>query len=463
MAGFFVSGETKVRPGNYIRYENGGGVNAVGASNGVVALAFPAKWGPLNEVQTMTSEAEARKIYGPNGVDVITAALAGGAATIHAIRVGTGGTQAKITLKAGETDALTLTAASVGAMPLSITIRDSIADDTLREAILYSELTQLAKYTFAVGEGEPAALAEAIAAANDGLLVASGAATGALTAVTQEPFTAGTDPTISVSEYSAALDKLETYAFNVLCVGTDDASVHALAANYTQRVIESGKLIMAVFAAKSSEAFETRIASASAFNNAAIAYAVNGFEVSGVPYDGYLAAAVIGGMLAAVPANQSLTHQAITGATAVRGELTNSQIERAIKAGGLVITRAESGVVWIEVGISTLVAPEGNQDEGWKKLRRVKTRFELMNRVTQTVEPLIGKINNDTNGRATYMMAAQGVINAMISEGKLTDGSIIEDASNPPAGDSAWFIIAVDDIDSLEKAYITFRFRFAAA
>ena len=463
MAGFFVSGETKVRPGNYIRYENGGGVNAVGASNGVVALAFPAKWGPLNEVQTLTSEAEARKLYGPDGVDVITAALAGGAATIHAIRVGTGGTQAKIVLKSGDADALTLTAASVGAMPLSITIRDSIADETLREAILYSDLTQIAKYTFAAGEGEPAALAAAIAAANDGLLIASGAATGAFTAVTQEVFAAGTDPTISVSEYSAALDKLETVAFNVLCVGTDDASVHALAASYVQRVIESGKLIMAVFAAKSSEAFDTRIASASAFNNAAIAYVINGFEVSGVPYDGYLAAAVIGGMLAAVPANQSLTHQAIAGATAIRGELTNSQIERAIKAGGLVITRAESGVIWIEVGISTLVAPEGNQDEGWKKLRRVKTRFELMNRVTQTVDPLIGKINNDTNGRATYMMAAQGVINAMISEGKLTDGSIVEDASNPPAGDSAWFIIAVDDIDSLEKAYITFRFRFAAA
>ena len=28
-----------------------------------------------------------------------------------------------------------------------------------------------------------------------------------------------------------------------------------------------------------------------------------------------------------------------------------------------------------------------------------------------------------------------------------------EDPQNPPAGDSAWFIIAVDDIDSIEKSY----------
>lgn len=28
--------------------------------------------------------------------------------------------------------------------------------------------------------------------------------------------------------------------------------------------------------------------------------------------------------------------------------------------------------------------------------------------------------------------------------------------------DSAWFIIAVDDLDSIETIYLTFRFRFAA-
>ena len=35
----------------------------------------------------------------------------------------------------------------------------------------------------------------------------------------------------------------------------------------------------------------------------------------------------------------------------------------------------------------------------------------------------------------------------------ILDGYTVElDAANPPEGDSAWFIIQADDIDSLEKA-----------
>jgi hypothetical protein len=49
----------------------------------------------------------------------------------------------------------------------------------------------------------------------------------------------------------------------------------------------------------------------------------------------------------------------------------------------------------------------------------------------------------------------------MIAEGALLSGTIYEDPNNPPSGDSAWFVVAVDDLDSAEKVYITFGFRFA--
>jgi hypothetical protein len=74
---------------------------------------------------------------------------------------------------------------------------------------------------------------------------------------------------------------------------------------------------------------------------------------------------------------------------------------------------------------------------------------------------LIGKINNNADGRATLIAAAQGIINRMIAEGALLGGTIYEDPNNPPAGDSAWFVVAVDDVDSVEKVYITFGFRFS--
>ena len=47
-------------------------------------------------------------------------------------------------------------------------------------------------------------------------------------------------------------------------------------------------------------------------------------------------------------------------------------------------------------------------------------------------------------------------------EKKLLAGAHVElDSSNPPQGDSAWFLVYADDIDALEKLYFTFKFRFS--
>jgi hypothetical protein len=62
----------------------------------------------------------------------------------------------------------------------------------------------------------------------------------------------------------------------------------------------------------------------------------------------------------------------------------------------------------------------------------------------------------------TVIQLANGVCNAMVSEGKLLAGAHVElDPDNPPQGDSAWFLVFADDIDALEKLYFAFGFRFA--
>ena len=123
---------------------------------------------------------------------------------------------------------------------------------------------------------------------------------------------------------------------------------------------------------------------------------------------------------------------------------------------------SKSKQIWIEKAINTLVTLAANQDAGWKKIRRVKERFELMSRVEETIEGMVGAVDNDADGRAAIIAAAQRVVDAMVGEKKLLSGTVIEDEANPAEGDSAWFIIAVDDLDSIETIYLTFRFRFAA-
>lgn len=173
-------------------------------------------------------------------------------------------------------------------------------------------------------------------------------------------------------------------------------------------------------------------------------------------------AARIGGLICAGASNASLTHTVISGAAKLKETLNSGTIKKALKSGCIVLSTSKSKQVWIEKAINTLVTLSKDQDAGWKKIRRVKERFELMDRVEQTTEVLIGQVDNDPDGRAAVIAAAQRVVDAMVGEKKLLSGTVIEDEGNPAQGDSAWFIIAVDDLDSIETIYLTFRFRFAA-
>jgi len=103
MSGTFVVGETKIRPGVYTRYENAGGVELAGASNGVGAAIIRANWGPLNKVTWIESPVDAAAAFGAPGtgytVNIVDEMLAGGASKVAVIRAGTGGTEGTITLK----------------------------------------------------------------------------------------------------------------------------------------------------------------------------------------------------------------------------------------------------------------------------------------------------------------------------------------------------------------------------
>ena len=49
MAGTYMLGETKVRPGSYFNIQKKGDGPASGAKNGIVGVLFKSDWGPLNQ------------------------------------------------------------------------------------------------------------------------------------------------------------------------------------------------------------------------------------------------------------------------------------------------------------------------------------------------------------------------------------------------------------------------------
>ena len=280
----------------------------------------------------------------------------------------------------------------------------------------------------------------------------------------QTDFLCGTNPTITNADYSNAFTLLEPYVFNAICIDTESVAVHTLLTAFIQKIYNDGNILpFAVIAESTSVPFETRLAHAKAINAYNVIYVGGGaIDTLGQPLEGVRAAARVAAMVASTACNQSLTHKVVTGMTDVLEMLTNSQYEQSIDAGMLTFSTSSSGNVWIESAITTLNMPQGEEDEGWKKIKRTKIRKELMNRASATVEPLIGNINNDGDGRATVMIAIGNLLSLMHTEGKLLEGGYIEiDKNNLPQGDSAWFNIYADDIDSLEKIYFVYKFRYS--
>lgn len=466
MSGTFIIGERKVRPGAYFNIQKVAEESS-GIMNGVTAVLFRADFGPLGTVVELDAENGYDQIFGTGlTTDAIKEAIAGGAKKIIACRVGNGGTKGSISLKdSGGEDAVTVTAKYPGDKDFAVTIREKLSGTGMKECIFYADTAVFEKVEFVSGAGEAKAFTEALNGSKyfDAELK-TGKDTAQLANVSQSAFTKGTNPTATVSDYSDAFAQVEAYDFNTICVDTEDVEVHLLLQSFVKRIYDAGSLVLAVVAEKHTVDLETRIAHAAAFNDEKMHYVLNAWiDEQGTEIDGYQTAARIAGMIGAAPANNSLTHAVISGFSGLLERLTNTDMVTAEKQGCIVLSYNRSKQVWIDNAINTLVTPADNQDDGWKKIRRVKTRFELIRRMSATAEDLIGRIDNDSNGRATVISQLQGVGDAMREEGKLVACTVTENSAYQDGGDSAGFVIDVIDKDSMEHIYLTFLFRFSTS
>jgi hypothetical protein len=470
----FQVGQQMVRPGFYFRVVNSGG-NTLNIPQGIVAALCRSSWGPVGEVQTFSSDTTVEQTFGTNGTanEMIEQVFLGGAAQVEVIRMGEDdGVGAAITL----VDTTSGTAVQAVKLTLSVgedgnnysaTVRDSLTDSNLRQLVIYNGQTVAQTFTFAkgaTGTGEPAALVAAVTAMNLNWITATKLADGnkTLASVTQTEFSGGQDPTVDPTAISNALDTLSSIDWNVLCIDSEDPSVHATVQAYIDSQWNLGKLVQAVVGEATDVELSTRQSDCRIFNDYLVSYVLNGFEDSnGNSIEGYLAAARVAGMIAAMNLTDSLTHAVVVSASDIVGNLANQDIINSLNAGAILFTKNSQKQVQVEYGINTYISPDADYDAGWHKIRRVNTRIYLMSEIAAAWDPLVGKVNNDSVGQSTLIAAAKGVINQMVKAGALLDGTVGLDPDNLAVGDSAWFTYAVDDIDSAEKLYGTFGFEFS--
>jgi Phage tail sheath protein. len=466
MAGMFTLGEVKVRPGAYSNIQSLGNSKITGAMNGVTAVVFKSDWGPLNEVVEVSREKGNEELFGTAlTADIIGEAMKGGAKRVLCCRIGEGGTISKvILLDKNGAEAIEIASKYVGAREFSVSIREKLSDATKKECIIYQDTKAVETLTFEKGAKEIVALVAAFSKSvhfNAVKLIEGN--DGEFQNVAQQKFTKGTNPTVTTGSYSEGLLVLESEKYNTICVDTEDQAVHILLASYLDRIYDAGQFGMGVVAEKEDVTLTERMGHAVAFNNHKMHYVVNPRMKTSVGIiDGYQTAARVAGLIAATPASRSLTHMVIEGGLELMEKITPTQIIEAETKGCLVLTMNGANQVWIDSGINTLTALSDNQDEGWKKIRRTKTRFELVTRAVAQADSLIGKVDNDTNGRATIVSQVQGIGTAMIEEGKLVSCNVTESIQVKSEGDNAYFDIEAIDKDSAEHIYLTFKFGFSS-
>lgn len=455
MAQIFKEGEMKVRPDVYYRYSNKGSNEAVGAVDGINALVMQSSWGPVSEVKAFTKAAEVKETFGDcDGTKMAEAMFEEGASTIYIYRAGgTGGV--KGSLKQGEN--VVITAKYEGSFPIKVKVQKKPGDEVKQCFIIVDGAVKETFYFDAVEEGEAAALAALLK--KSAYVSMEEGKTGAV-AEFEEVLTGGSNPSVTGDGYVDGFYALEPYFYNVICCDTISDGIQNLLHAYIDEAVKVGKFPIGVVGADVTTSFNDRKAKAAAFNDEQIAFIGNSYaDIDGNTMPLNLAAARLAGAIAATPANKSIIHRAISNASDVPEKFTNAQYEEAILSGMILFSKSSDGQIWFDSGVTTLIKPDDNQDAGWKKLKRTKVRNELMHRLDVIMEKLIGKVNCDDDGIADVLQAGMGLLKDMAREKKILDGATFTlDAENPKTSDSAWFVVEADDIDTLEKIYLHYKF-----
>ncbi len=466
----YEDGKEYKRPGVYRKYTNANTrTNIIQALDGIGKLPIQADWGPLNEVtvhNVSDADVTIRQIYGNGGtVNIANAFMDGGLNTLYLIRVGDGGTKGSTELQIDGSDAVTVTLKYPGTRKFALTVRDKLGSSNDRELIIYDGEEALETITFPTDENEAKALVEAVTAYNSNYITAvaeEAAPSGSIDAVTQQAFTGGVNPTVTTESYGTAFEALEPYYCNTIALDTVDSDVQDLLKEYNRTAFADGCLDISVIGSQGSEDLSTRMSNAASNNNPTIVYFGSDFVKSdGTVVTGAEAIAIVAGVIAATPSNESIVHKIMPKAANVTELLKNRDYTNAISNGLLLLSVNDDGEVVFDSGVTTLVKPDKNQDDGWKKIKRVKVRHETFYRLDKQMEKLIGKVNCDSDGIANVIQQGQMVLDEMAKERKLIDPTFIIDSEKGYGGDTAHFIIDAVDIDTLERIFLNYQFKYS--
>ena len=269
-----------------------------------------------------------------------------------------------------------------------------------------------------------------------------------LEAVAGVSLTGGTDGTAANSDIAAFLDDMESVNFNTLAFPVTEESLLAACVTKIKYLRENvGRGVKAVV--------PDYIADYEGIINVTNSVIINGVTLSDAQ-----ATAWVAGADASASNVQSNTHKIYVGAESVANAKTHEQAVAAIQNGEFFFSYSENGDVIVEYDINSLTSFTDRKDKSYSKNRVLRVFDSFAESIRLNFPP--NKYSNNENGWDIMDGMGRSILKQFFDAGAIrnvdydSDFAVVRGESK---GDSTYFNVGLQPVDSAEKLYFTVKTR----
>ena len=267
---------------------------------------------------------------------------------------------------------------------------------------------------------------------------------GALAAIAAMNLTGGTDATAQNDDLTTFMDTWEKVKFNTVAMPITDSSMKAAIKTKIKYLRESmGRGVQAVV-----PDFPADYEGIISIKNG---YAIDDDKLSAAEATAWVAGASAGASYV-----ESLTYDAVDGATDLVDALTHEEYVDAINKGHFAFSISEENKVIVEYDINSLTSFKQPKDETYRKNRVVRVMDTFQESIQLNFPP--NKYANDSDGWDIMEGVGKSILKQFAEAGAITDVDYDNDFlvdRDASYGDKTYFNVNLKPVDSAEKLFFT--------
>lgn len=267
---------------------------------------------------------------------------------------------------------------------------------------------------------------------------------GALAAIAAMNLTDGADATAQNDDLTTFMDTWEKVKFNTVAMPVTDSSMKAAIKTKIKYLRESmGRGVQAVVPDFPAD-YEGIIS------------VKNGYAIDDDKLSAAEATAWVAGASAGASYVESLTYDAVDGATDLVDALTHEEYVDAINKGHFAFSISEENKVIVEYDINSLTSFKQPKDETYRKNRVVRVMDTFQESIQLNFPP--NKYANDSDGWDIMEGVGKSILKQFAEAGAITDVDYDNDFlvdRDASYGDKTYFNVNLKPVDSAEKLFFT--------